>query len=239
MTQYYVYELINPINNVVFYVGKGKNKRAWTHVKYLKEDDKSMKANTIRKILNHGMEPIVKQVFFTNIQKEADAYEKELISKYGRKVNKSGILTNISVGGGSPDIEECSRRAKKQHANMTEKEKAKRSNNCSKGQLKRFQESPESFSTKQKKSVAHQGQYLITTPNGEEFLADKGLKVFAETIGILYNMTYWQLYAAYRRLYANKMPTRIRKDSNTWKVIRIDEPNNTRGSKRLDTRAKN
>jgi len=30
---FYVYFLINPLNNKVFYVGKGIGKRAWQHLK--------------------------------------------------------------------------------------------------------------------------------------------------------------------------------------------------------------
>ena len=235
MTKYYVYELINPINNQVFYVGKGTKNRAWSHTKYLKANDNSIKANTIRKILEAGLEPVIKQVFFTDLQEQADMYEEELISKYGRKFNGTGILTNISLGGGSPDIEVCRLRAIKQHQNMTEIEKDKRSYNCSIGQRKRYQNQTDTDLTKKKKSMSHQGQYMIISPDGEEFTASQGLKVFAETIGIRYNMSYWQLYAAYRRYYTNKIPTKLRKDSNTWKVIRLDEPNNTRNIKRLES----
>lgn len=30
---YYIYALVDPINNVPFYVGKGKNKRVFSHLR--------------------------------------------------------------------------------------------------------------------------------------------------------------------------------------------------------------
>ena len=50
----YVYLLIDPTNEEIFYVGKGKNNRVFDHL----DDEKNQeKANRIAQIRNHGLEP--------------------------------------------------------------------------------------------------------------------------------------------------------------------------------------
>jgi len=57
---YYVYELINPISLKVFYVGKGKNNRAFAHVKeaLANKVNNLKKYNAIKEILSYGLLPI-------------------------------------------------------------------------------------------------------------------------------------------------------------------------------------
>ena len=104
---FYVYELIDPDNDKVFYVGKGSKYRCKSHFKksawanpgnhhnpYLSCKMKElMEKNTLPKI------NIVKQ----NLN-ESEAYdlELELILRYGRKYggNREGILLNISAERG-------------------------------------------------------------------------------------------------------------------------------------------
>ena len=62
--KYYVYELWNPLNNQIFYVGLGTGIRAEKHFRYLNDSDKSLKSNIIRKILASNQKPIIKKVFF-------------------------------------------------------------------------------------------------------------------------------------------------------------------------------
>ncbi len=53
---YYVYLLVNPLNNAVFYVGKGKGNRALTHLKDTADVEKT-KTKTIRQIRAQREEP--------------------------------------------------------------------------------------------------------------------------------------------------------------------------------------
>jgi len=101
---YYVYALIDPRNNKPFYIGKGKEKRCFTHLSENKErTDNIYKWNTIQKIYKLGLEPTIK--FFERDISENDAYdiEEELIKHYGRKrFDKNGILTNLCLGARPP-----------------------------------------------------------------------------------------------------------------------------------------
>lgn len=103
---YYVYVLINPINNSPFYVGKGKGTRANIHTQTNKKGgytENPYKDNVIKQILAEGKEPIVEYVFWTEKEEEAYSYEEQLIRTYGRKMyDDNGILTNLCVGNNPP-----------------------------------------------------------------------------------------------------------------------------------------
>ena len=83
MTEYYVYQYLRE-DGSPYYIGKGKNKRAYE---------------------KHGKVPIPKNIeniqFIQNNMLEEHAFELEisLIKKYGRKDNKTGILLNRTDGG--------------------------------------------------------------------------------------------------------------------------------------------
>jgi hypothetical protein len=103
MNKYYVYIYINPINNVPFYVGMGQGLRYKFHLKESSQNLKNRanvhKLNTIKKIMNCGLTPIVKFVD-TNLSKEdAIDLEKFMISEIGRKDLNRGPLTNKTDGG--------------------------------------------------------------------------------------------------------------------------------------------
>ncbi len=99
MKIFYVYELVDPDTMLPFYIGKGSGKRHLHHLADSKReipyDKNKHKINTIRKILLSYKEPIVNIVFETQSEEEALQYESVLIEKYGRKINDSGILTNL------------------------------------------------------------------------------------------------------------------------------------------------
>lgn len=99
MSKFYVYEIIDPKTNLPFYVGKGSGKRYLHHIADSKREkpyDTNMhKINKIRKILNEGLEPVINIIFRTEDEMEALNYESELIKKYGRIVDDTGILTNL------------------------------------------------------------------------------------------------------------------------------------------------
>ena len=82
MNEFYVYMYLRE-DGTPYYVGKGKDKRAYSP----------------KRILNKPSEERI--VFpYTNLTEE-DAFQKEieLIAKYGRKDNGTGILRNLTNGG--------------------------------------------------------------------------------------------------------------------------------------------
>lgn len=110
---YYIYILNNPIINLPFYIGVGKeNRKSNTRREHqhkkdairlregkkLKKPNKH-KLNTILQILDSGLDvQITIHKYFNN---EADAFNEEvrLIAQYGRKDLGTGILTNMTDGG--------------------------------------------------------------------------------------------------------------------------------------------
>ncbi len=121
---YYVYILTNPINNLPFYIGVGKEGRKSNCAREiqhiydairLREGKKLYRANkhklyTILKILDQNLEVKIDRVaIFDN---EVDAFNEEirLIKLYGRADLKLGLLTNLTDGGeGTVNVSEESR----------------------------------------------------------------------------------------------------------------------------------
>lgn len=95
---YYVYKLINPITNTVFYVGKGSGDRAYCHQNFKDSNNNTHKDNTIKSILSYGLEVIV-EFEHKNILHEDYAYELEKVL-----IEKIGIenLTNICTDSRPP-----------------------------------------------------------------------------------------------------------------------------------------
>jgi len=101
--EFYVYALIDPEDNLPFYIGKGKNARDISHIR---ETQKGIIPHgnkhlfyTIKQILESGKSVIVER-WDTHLG-EVDALEKEVeyIKKYGRGDLKTGILANLTDGG--------------------------------------------------------------------------------------------------------------------------------------------
>lgn len=102
---YYIYKIVDPRTNAPFYIGKGKGRRAETHLWDIPDTRNKYKENKIAEIRNCGFEPII--VYLAeDIQDETLAYdiEAELISYYGRKgYEKNGILTNVCIDNRPPN----------------------------------------------------------------------------------------------------------------------------------------
>lgn len=98
--RWYVYKLIDPRNGEVFYVGKGKGNRVFSHVNgaiELKDEDEiSQKIETIREIHAQGLEVI--HIIHRHNLDEQTAFEVEaaLVDAYAG-------LTNLQNGHGSND----------------------------------------------------------------------------------------------------------------------------------------
>lgn len=103
MTQYsYVYLLLDPRRFYLpFYIGKGTGNRAAIHMTtgFASRDPNRLKQNVINKIREAGSEPKV-MIWATDLtEEEAFLLETQLVEKFGLRVNKTGILTNMSYGG--------------------------------------------------------------------------------------------------------------------------------------------
>jgi len=133
---------------------------------------------------------------------------------------------NVTGGGDGHDSES----AKLFWANVSEEWKSARALNCSIGQKKRYATAKDSSITKQRKSDSHKGVYKIVAPDGREWITTQGLKDFAKNHESELGITYWALFGAYRKCYNNSVTTKIRKDTNNWKVIRLDKPDTTCGT---------
>jgi hypothetical protein len=106
---FYIYCYIDPITNNPFYIGKGKQDRAYVHIKHAKEErnneNKTRFLNKLENLIEQGYEP--KVIFLAqNIDNEDIAYdiEESFIKKYGRVgYEENGILLNICEGSRPPN----------------------------------------------------------------------------------------------------------------------------------------
>lgn len=94
--KYYVYFLINPIDNKIFYVGKGTGERMFIHEKKARKgissNNNSKLFNKINEIHKLGLSIVYDKIFESD--NEFEAYEIELL-----EINRIGIenLTNITT----------------------------------------------------------------------------------------------------------------------------------------------
>lgn len=104
LKKYYVYHLINPFTLMVFYVGKGTDKRCYQHLKDTKETSKNKRLwGYINNVRKQGKEPIVFKLQENLEEDYAYDLEELEIKKYGRKgFDEGGILMNIVEGGQKP-----------------------------------------------------------------------------------------------------------------------------------------
>jgi hypothetical protein len=100
---FFTYVLRDPETNQAFYVGKGKGNRPFWHIAEAQKTThkyrpNKYKMNKIRTILAKGLNVIIQKIEAATDQ-EAIEMEMLLISMYGRRDIKTGILTNCTEGG--------------------------------------------------------------------------------------------------------------------------------------------
>jgi hypothetical protein len=127
---YYVYALIDPRNNLPFYIGKGKDNRALSDFSEnsLKKDGNTRKTAKIKKLNSLGFTPMI-EFYAQNIEDEILAYDIEnfYIKKYGRiGYEENGILTNMCEDNRPPNHKNKS--YKEIYGVNSEKERLKRYN---------------------------------------------------------------------------------------------------------------
>lgn len=93
----YAYLYIDPITNVPFYVGKGSRDRATSHMSPTAKTSIEV-AKKIKVLKDLGLKPIISKVK-TSTNETAFAIERFLIALFGKQVDKTGSLLNISDGG--------------------------------------------------------------------------------------------------------------------------------------------
>lgn len=86
--KYYVYELISPIDDKPFYIGKGTGRRMYVHEfrarRPVAEPNENKKLrNKIKSILNNGKSVKYNQIFFTDDAMEAYVQESKRIQEIG------------------------------------------------------------------------------------------------------------------------------------------------------------
>jgi len=91
---FYTYELVDPRDQSVFYVGKGKNDRLRAHEKEARAGRRGPKCRRIREIIAAGHVPTARIVERFADERAAYEAERALIEAHGAE-----SLTNIMVGG--------------------------------------------------------------------------------------------------------------------------------------------
>ena len=98
---FYVYQLRVECEELPFYVGKGKNNRAYEHLRpsALNYDPNKHKTNKIRKAQREGNNVLVEFLRERINEHQANRLEKYWIAKIGRADLGLGPLTNATNGG--------------------------------------------------------------------------------------------------------------------------------------------
>lgn len=95
---YYVYCYKDPDTLIPFYIGKGKtsNRRHLDHLKETADSTSNrMKYYKIQEIMSRGQTPIIEIIEDGLSEDVAYELEAQLIHQYGKRVDRTGVLTNI------------------------------------------------------------------------------------------------------------------------------------------------
>ena len=106
LNKYYVYHIINPITDRIFYVGKGTGNRCKQHLTDKKEYASNKRLNGyIRNLVINNTTPLIIRIAENLIESVAYEIEELEIKKYGRKgIDEGGILLNILNSGRPPSF---------------------------------------------------------------------------------------------------------------------------------------
>lgn len=103
MENFYVYHLINSHNNLPFYIGKGIKNRMYYHEKMVRNNkipnNNKLLFYKIKKIIDLNGHIIYKKIKENISESSAFLLETEEIKTYGRIIDKTGILCNLTEGG--------------------------------------------------------------------------------------------------------------------------------------------
>lgn len=100
LNKYYVYALIDPRDNQIFYIGKGSGSRYKSHANTKRRSDINIKKHLrIMAIIDDGLE-VLTEVLYPYLSEE-DAFQLEMIMIYklGREAFCEGSLCNFAPGG--------------------------------------------------------------------------------------------------------------------------------------------
>ena len=95
--EHYVYALIDPINKVPFYIGKGKGDRCYAHLKGYANYNQN-KLNYIDNIKKLGFEPKVYKIVENLSNKNSLKIESALISYYKEYLTNKDIVIPDRTG---------------------------------------------------------------------------------------------------------------------------------------------
>ena len=110
--RYYVYAILDPrikmeytceniiVNYQPFYIGYGQKNRIKQHMWNSELIKKSLKNNKIKSIIKSGNKPIFIKLIENLTFEEANELEIKLIKNFGRLNENTGILSNLTDGGG-------------------------------------------------------------------------------------------------------------------------------------------
>lgn len=96
---FYVYFLIDPVTGQPFYVGKGSKRRMYEHYRLRNRLTNKLLKNKLCKLYQLGYKVLYQKVLENVTEQEAFEKEKQLIQKYGKLIDKTGILCNLTNGG--------------------------------------------------------------------------------------------------------------------------------------------